>query len=50
MLHPEEKIVHVYRDVKALYHADEIKNARSGIIATHRGDIVLTDKRLAYLE
>jgi|GEM_PF-2539988 len=50
ILHPEEKIVHVYRDVKSLYHADEIKNARQGMIAIHRGDIVLTDKRLAYLE
>jgi len=49
-LYPEEKIVHAYRDVNALYNADEIWDARKGIIANHRGDLVLTNRRLAYLE
>jgi hypothetical protein len=49
-LYPEEKLVHAYRDVNALYHADEIKSAREGIMTIHRGDLILTNRRLAYLE
>ncbi|MEM2981196.1 MAG: hypothetical protein QW385_07545 [Thermoproteota archaeon] len=47
---PEERIVHAYRDVNALYHVNEIREAREGMITIRHGDLVLTDKRLAYLE